>query len=346
MTHASIVRVVHQGRLSISVVIACRNAGATMELCLAALAKSSLAVDECIVVDDASTDDSRSIARRCGAHVITRPVRGGPAKARNLGAGLASGDVLLFLDADVCVHAGSVARIAEHFRSEQGLDAVIGSYDDTPAEASFVSQYRNLLHCFTHRSGRRRATTFWCGCGAVRRDRFLSLGGLPEEYSRPSIEDIEFGRRLAASGGTILLDPAIQVKHLKRWTLAGMLRTDIFDRAIPWARLILRNGSMPDDLSVRWSQRVSVLLALTAPSLAVFGRWRGALLCECAVVTLNRGFYSFLISKRGVWFALRAVPLHLAYHLYSGFAFGIATLEHGFAFRSAARQGASRRALT
>ncbi len=317
-----------------------------MELCLAALTKSSLPVDECIVVDDASTDDSRNIARRFGARVVTLPVRGGPAKARNLGAGLASGDVLLFLDADVCVHAGSVARIAEHFRTEQGLDAVFGSYDDAPAEPSFVSQYRNLLHCFTHRHGRRRATTFWCGCGAVRRDRFLALGGLPQEYSRPSIEDIEFGQRLATSGGMILLDPAIQVKHLKRWTLAGMLRTDIFDRAIPWARLILRNGSMPDDLSVRWSQRVSVLLALTAPALAVFGHWRGALLSECAVMALNHRFYTFLITKRGVWFALRAVPFHLAYHLYSGLAFGIAALEHVFIRAVAARRTTSRRALT
>ncbi len=325
--------------------IACRNAEATLELCLTSLSQSCHPVDECIVVDDASTDDSAIIARRSGAHVITRPTRGGPARARNLGASLAGGDVLLFIDADVCVHADSVARIAEHFRTEKDLDAVIGSYDDAPAEASFISQYRNLLHCFTHRLGRRRASTFWCGCGAVRRDRFFDLGGLPEEYTRPSIEDIEFGQRLAASGGIILLDPAIQVKHLKRWTLGGMLRTDIFDRAIPWARLILRNGSMPDDLSVRWSQRVSVSLALAALPLAAFGQLRAALLCECAVVALNHRFYSFLIARRGVWFALRAVPLHLGYHLYSGIAFGVAVLEHVFAPGSRFRNRTGSRAI-
>ena len=102
---------------------------------------------------------------------------------------------------------------------------------------------------------------------------------------------------------------------------------------------------MPDDLSVGWSQRASVSLALTAPLLAAFGHWRAALLCESAVVMLNHRLYTFLIAKRGVWFALRAVPFHLAYHLYSGLAFGVAALEYIFAFAKTAHKGTSRRAI-
>ena len=52
------------------------------------------------------------------------------------------------------------------------LTAVMGSYDDTPSEPGLVSQYRNLLHHFVHQVGREKASTFWAGCGAVRRGAF------------------------------------------------------------------------------------------------------------------------------------------------------------------------------
>ena len=63
-------------------------------------------------MDDASTDDSASVARGFGVQQILLPQREGPAVARNTGARQASGDVILFLDADVCVHPDTVVRIA------------------------------------------------------------------------------------------------------------------------------------------------------------------------------------------------------------------------------------------
>ena len=55
-------------------------------------------------------------------------------------------------------------------REEPGIAAVFGSYDDEPGAPNLVSQYRNLLHHFVHQTGRTEASTFWTGCGAVRRD--------------------------------------------------------------------------------------------------------------------------------------------------------------------------------
>ena len=80
---------------------------------------------------------------------------------------------------------------------------------------------------------------------------------------------------------------------------------------------------MPDDLATRWNQRISVLLALATPFLAAMGYAASALLCIFGIALLNRRFYSFLIAKRGLWFAVRAFPFHYAYHLYSGLAFAI-----------------------
>ena len=46
----------------------------------------------------------------------------------------------------------------------------------------------------------------------------------------PSIEDIDLGRRLVEQGASIRLDPDIQGKHLKAWTLRSLLWTDFAAR--------------------------------------------------------------------------------------------------------------------
>jgi len=312
----------------ISVVIACHESTAVLERCLESLSRSALAPLECVVVDDASAEDVKAVAERHGARLIRLGHRQGPAQARNMGALDARGRIILFLDADVCIHEDAITRIVDHFRRDPSLDAVIGAYDDSPAAAPFVSQYRNLLHCFTHRAGRREASTFWTACGAIRREAFLRCGGLDESFGRPAIEDIEFGTRLRDAGGRILLDPLIQVQHLKCWTLARMLHTDIFDRGIPWTRLILEAGSMPDDLNVRWSQRLSVILVFLLALALSSGSAGVALGCTAAVAAVNWRFYRFLWRRRGVLFMLSAVPMHFLFHFYSGLAFVVGTILH------------------
>lgn len=307
----------------LSVVIAAHDSATTLGECLAALRRSDVQPVDCLVVLDGATDNSEAVAERYGVRVVILRERQGPAHARNVGVRLAQGEWVLFLDADVCIHADAIGRIVEHLRQDRSLDAVIGAYDDAPAATSFISQYRNLLHCFTHRAGKKDAGTFWAGCGAIRKQTFLRCGGLDEHYGRPAVEDIEFGLRLKASGGRILLDPEIQVKHLKCWTLAGMIKTDIFNRGVPWTRLILRARRMPNDLNVRWSQRFSVLMSVLAAGALAFGSPTIALTCAIALVCLNLPFFWFLWLKRGTWFVLRAVPLHALFHFYSGVAFGL-----------------------
>ncbi len=312
----------------VSVVIAVHNAAQMLAQCLDALSRSSVKPLELLVVDDGSTDGSKAVAARYGASIMVLDERQGPARARNIGVRHAHGDLILFLDADVCIHDDAIARILEHFNREPSLDAVIGAYDDQPAAQPFVSRHRNLLHCFTHREGHPEASTFWSGCGAVKRETFLRHGGFDERYDRPAIEDIDFGVRLKAAGGRIRLDAAIQVQHLKRWTFLNTLKTDIFDRGIPWTRLILRTGVMPDDLNVRWSQRLSVALAF----LLAVAIWRTDVLatssCALALGCLNLRFYVFLAARNGPWFALRAVPLHFLFHFYSGVAFLLGVAFH------------------
>jgi GT2 family glycosyltransferase len=329
----------------LSVIVPAYNAASVLPRCLESLARSDCRDFECIVVDDASTDDTSTVAAAHPVTVVRLQQNAGPARARNRGAEVARGELLVFIDADVCVHPDTLGRIDAHFREHPSTDALMGSYDDTPAHPAFVSQYKNLLHHYVHHRSRSQAWTFWAGCGAMRRDVFLAFGGFDELYARPSIEDIELGSRLHAAGHCIDLNPAIEVTHLKRWTLWGLVRTDVRDRGVPWFLLMLRRRSMPADLNVTHAHRISVatagvmsLLCIVMLADALFGlpmglrsqptALLGVMLGAVLLLVLNRDVYQFFARKRGVAFAVGTVPLHWLYYGYCGMAVLLAVSAH------------------
>ena len=318
---------------TVSVVIPVFDGGESFRACLSSLAALAPGANEIIVVDDSSGDSSGRLASEFGAQVLSTPVRSGPAHARNLGAQQAYGDILLFVDADVAVRPDTIGRVAQAFRREPGLSALFGSYDDAPAAADFLSQYKNLMHHYVHQTGREDAFTFWAGCGAIRRDVFLSLGGFDERYREPAIEDIELGYRLKSAGYKILLLKALQVRHLKPWSPPGLLRADFAQRALPWAELILQNRRFANDLNIGWSSRISVLATYGLIG-ALFAAWRWPLLVALAgvlvlaLLLLNGPLYRFYARKRGLLFAVQTVPWHWFYFLYSGLAFALALVRH------------------
>jgi glycosyltransferase involved in cell wall biosynthesis len=310
------------------------NSAADLEHCLAALAASDFEDFDVLVVDDGSTESIQPLVAARGFDYVRIQGPGGPARARNHGVALVEGDYVVFIDADVCVHPATLSRIAAGFTSDPDLDAIIGSYDEAPAKPNFLSQYKNLFHHYVHQQSDGVIGTFWSGCGAIRRELFLTFGGFDEHrYRRPAIEDIELGTWLTAAGHKIVLNSQIKVKHLKRWTLWNLLKTDIFDRGIPWTRLMLRAGGLASTLNVKPSQRVSVglaYLALFSFVAALYSPYFLALTFVLVVVVtvLNWDFYQFFMSHSGLWFALRVLPLHWLYFFYCGFSFAWGTLMH------------------
>ena len=294
---------------------------------------------ELIVVDDASTDDTSLVAARYADAVVRLPGKPhGPAYARNRGFEVARGEVVVFVDADVCVHTDTLRRFAHAFRSEPDVAAVFGSYDAEPEGKGIVSQYRNLLHHYVHHRSAGDAETFWAGCGAIRSDVFEEVGMYDEwHYSRPQIEDIELGHRIRAHGHRIVLRPEIQGSHLKRWTFTQVMRTDLKDRGVPWTRLLITQGQAIKSrtLNLRTIEKVKtalVGLALAALLLALFTlrtRWLGVGLALLVPVLLsNARMYAFFLRQRGLCFTLAVVPLNLLYYVLNAFSFAFGWLLH------------------
>ncbi len=312
-------------RPPLSVVIPVNNGGRDFGRCLRGLRDSTWTDYELVVVDDGSTDDSAARAGASGARVVRNPGRMGPAAARNAGALAASAPLIFFLDADVAVHPDAIARAIARFEADPGLAGLFGSYDDAPSHPGLVSQFRNLLHHYVHQHGAfvddaRPARTFWTGCGLIRRDVFVDLGGFdPERYRRPAIEDIELGYRITEAGHRIILARDVRATHLKRWTLPDMIRTDIFRRGVPWMLLMKRSRIVETDLNVSRTQRACVVataLGLLGVAGSAWSPWLMALLpaSVAAIVAANLDFYRFLARRRGPLFAVAAAPLHLVYY--------------------------------
>jgi GT2 family glycosyltransferase len=310
-----------------SIIVPVHNNAQDLGECLDVLHRACTDQCEIIVVDDASTDDSREQASRRGVQILPMPQQSGPAAARNWGACRARGDLLFFVDSDVLVREDAVARVIETFRNRPEIAAVFGSYDSCPRAPGAISQYRNLLHHFVHQSGNQEASTFWAGCGSIRREVFEKIGGFDaHRYPHPSIEDIELGNRLRQRGYRILLDKELRATHLKRWTLASVIYTDIFRRAVPWSRLILERRRIAGDLNLQRAQRLSV--ALTAVIVICLVIWPllpaaplFSMVALTAVILLNWNFLAFLCRQRDVAFAAQCLPLLLLHYLCGGIGF-------------------------
>jgi glycosyltransferase involved in cell wall biosynthesis len=318
----------------LSVVVPVYNGGAQLTRCIEALRASDFSDREIIIVDDGSSDESAEAWRERGIKVIRLASRRGPAAARNCGASHARGQVILFVDADVVVQRSTLSSVAAFFREHERVAALFGSYDTKPAAENFVSQYKNLLHHFIHQRSSAEAETFWAGCGAIRREAFEAVGGFDErKYRKPSIEDIELGYRLRRKKFTIILDRHLQVKHLKRWTLSSLVRTDMLDRALPWSQLIIEDGWMINDLNLRMSDRISTALSGLAVALLILSYFHIALLVGMtaaltAIFLLNLRFFRFFRERRGVWFSVRAFAMLVLYYLYSGIVFTLVYCSH------------------
>lgn len=318
----------------VSFIVPAYNAAPTIGATIASIRASAPPGAEVVVVDDGSSDDTRAIAAREADHVVRLAAQGGAARSRNEGVREARGDVFVFVDADVTVTPGAVAGLLQ--RLEEGADAAFGAYEPLPPPElrDTVTTFKNLIHHHTHLRAAGDARTFWAGFGAVRRGPFLAVGGFDPEATRSAdVEDIELGYRLSAAGYAITLDPTLQVRHHKRYTLGALIRSDLGHRAIPWTQTMLENRIVETGLNLRPAAVLSCVAVYGAVvSLAV-----GSVLPRAAAVTapflalwafLNRDFLGY--AKR-VWpegNALKLTGLLFLYYLYSPVGMSIGVLRH------------------
>src|SRR4249919_1165471 len=148
---------------------------------------------EVIVVDDGSTDDTAAVAAEHGARVLSSPYPMGNGAAIKRGAHAASGDVLVFMDADGQHDATDIPKLLE--RLEAGYDMAVGARN----AGGQANRSRGFANAFYNRVASwmtgHKVADLTSGFRAVRAERFREfLHLLPNGFSYPTTSTMAFFR--------------------------------------------------------------------------------------------------------------------------------------------------------
>jgi len=173
---------------------------------------------EIIVVDGGSSDRTIQIARRFTPHIYRLRERG-ISKARNYGAKVAHGDIIIFLDADVLPPEDFVKRTLKAFEDPcvVGATCNIMPLRPKPAEFLFFRIYNLILRVSSYFNPHARGEFF-----AVRKAAFLRVMGFNEGLS--CLEDHDLANRLSRLGRFVFIHDLTVYESMRRFRKLGLLR--------------------------------------------------------------------------------------------------------------------------
>jgi len=214
--------------MKISIIIPVYNSSLTLKECLEAIFNSNFKNFEVIVISDNSTDNSVGIAKQYQCKIIELSENKGPAFARNEGAKISEGDILLFVDSDVIIKKDALNYLSEKFLQNE-IDAIQGIYSHEPTYKSIVTQYQMSYNCYyIWPENKKYASTLSTCCLAIRKKIFLNLKGFNVNFKRPSAEDEEFGYFLIDKGYKILILRELNVEHRVNYNLKHFIKKKFY----------------------------------------------------------------------------------------------------------------------
>ena len=212
--------------MRLSVIVCAHNEARYLPACLHSVLAQSRAADDILVINNASDDDTRGVAAQIpGVRVVDEP-RKGLVVARETARQLATGDILVYLDADCRAPLTWLERIEARFARTPALVALSGpyryydwdrwgrflirAYDFTLAPATQVL-VKHVL---------RLGTVFYGGNFAVRREALDQIGGFDTNIDFHG-EDTNVGRRLFRVGKVALCHDCYLYTSARRYVAMG-----------------------------------------------------------------------------------------------------------------------------
>ncbi len=273
---------------------------------------------EVIIVDDCSTDNTVEIVKKYPVNLVRLEKNSGPAKARNIGAASAKGDILLFLDSDIILLEGTIEEVENYFRDNPSVNCAIGICDKEPINKGNVPRYLALFE-YVHLKGSKadKVSVFSPRCGAVRTSFFKKLGGFNEVYKGADVEDFEFARRINKID-SIMLNRKMIVRH--RFSTFKKNIKNYFKRTVMWIHLFLKEKRLDNAGPSVPSNALSAIFAfLSFISLILILFDKTALYAFIfliiAYLIANLKWMNFMLKEAGFIFLIKAVFFNYIFSL-------------------------------
>jgi GT2 family glycosyltransferase len=240
----------------------------------------------------------------------------------------------------VMVRPDTIGRLATRFDADD-VEGVVGVQATEMRYRDLVSQYKNLWMRWTYVRQEGDVPLFYTTAAAIRREAFLRAGGFDRGYATPNVEDTAFGQKLARLGIRVRVEPELEVEHVKRYSLWGLLRTD-YMRAISLTRLKLRERRelAQNNTSVPGGYMASVPLATLGTLALIAGlalRMPALLVAGCALfggtIVLNRSFLHTIRVSEGWGRAVGGILLLWLELLVVGVGVGVGLVTFPFGRR-------------
>lgn len=193
---------------TLSIILPAKNEAGGLQKTLPLL-KSLYPEAELIVVNDGSTDDTANIAQQCGARVVSHPYSKGNGAAIKSGARAATGEVLVFMDADGQHKPEDVARLLN--RLAKGYDMVVGARNRASQAGAHRAAANGLYNRLASWMVEQKVEDLTSGFRAVKATLFRQfLYMLPNGFSYPTTITMSFFR----AGYSIAYEPIIAPERI------------------------------------------------------------------------------------------------------------------------------------
>jgi len=176
--------------------------------------------DEIILVKDGDFLDKKINFPQ--VKLVNLEKKAGPGEARNRGAKIARGEILLFLDSDV----EPEKNFLPHLRNLPTGEVWQGTYI-LNTNKNICTLSRQIFKSYAFSLARKRGiATLNSFCFALHKDDFLSSSGFSSQFLLPGSEDTDLGFRLKERGMHLIFKDFMEVKHKKVYTLFSLLKED------------------------------------------------------------------------------------------------------------------------